>query len=147
MIIPIFYDGFYKKFRQAKGYKWVNFVIFLLWRCTKLTIILPEELDKKIQEKQKVTIIDVRAEEKFNDYHIKNSQNIPKTIILGSNKAVEESVSLPKDEEIIVTCTTGNSAAKCAAILREKGYKATVLEGGLTAWKHYLQMKEGDNNK
>lgn len=112
-----------------------------------MTIILPEELDKKIQEKQRVTIIDVRAEEKFNEYHIEDSQNIPKTIILGSSEAVEESLSLPKDEEIIVTCTTGNSAAKCAAILREKGFKTTVLEGGLTAWKNYLQMKEGTSNK
>ena len=42
---------------------------------------------------------------------------------------------IDENKEIIVTCTTGNSAKKCATILEEKGYQVTVLEGGLMAWK------------
>ncbi|HLQ97547.1 MAG TPA: rhodanese-like domain-containing protein, partial [Candidatus Dormibacteraeota bacterium] len=34
------------------------------------------------------------------------------------------------------TCTTGNSAGKCADILEDKGYQVTVLEGGITAWNN-----------
>jgi rhodanese-related sulfurtransferase len=48
---------------------------------------------------------------------------------------------LPKDKEIIVTCTTGNSATRCATILSEKDYHVVVLEGGITAWKNYVETK------
>lgn len=103
--------------------------------------ITPKELYEKWQRNEKVTIIDVRAEEKFKEFHIESplieSQNIPKTIIFGLEET-EEHLSLPKEKEIVVTCTTGNSAAKCANILDSRGLNVTVLEGGLTAWKEYL---------
>ncbi|WP_347815353.1 rhodanese-like domain-containing protein [Cytobacillus oceanisediminis] len=43
---------------------------------------------------------------------------------------------MPKEKEIIVACTTGNSAAGCAAILTE-----IVLEGGITAWKEFIKYE------
>ncbi|WP_144543979.1 rhodanese-like domain-containing protein [Cytobacillus oceanisediminis] len=46
---------------------------------------------------------------------------------------------MPKEKEIIVVCTTGNFAAKCAAILSEKEYNSIVLEGGITAWKECIK--------
>jgi rhodanese-related sulfurtransferase len=110
-----------------------------------LTNITPEELYKKMQQNHKVTIIDVRAEEKYQDFHIADSRNIPKSIIFELNDA--EGLSLPKSEVVVITCTTGNSAAKCAHILSEHGYRTTVLEGGLTAWKTYLQTIEGAKNE
>lgn len=97
--------------------------------------ILPKELNEKLKSEE-VFILDVRAEEKFAKEHIANSINIPKTYLFDVQEQNTESIAkLPKDTEIIVTCTTGNSAKKCADILSEKGYRVTVLEGGLTAWK------------
>lgn len=96
--------------------------------------ISPYQLAEKMKsEKESVYIVDVRAKEKYDNYHIKESINIPKTFIFEHD---EETLShLPKDKEVIVTCTTGNSASKCAGILTEKGYNVTVLEGGVTSWK------------
>jgi rhodanese-related sulfurtransferase len=105
-----------------------------------LTKISAIELYQRLQQKNNVTIIDVRAEEKFQDYHIGKSRNIPKTLIFNLNEG-EEDLALPKDQELIIACTTGNSAAKCADILNEHGYKTVVLDGGLTAWKEFLQSK------
>lgn len=106
--------------------------------------ISPEALNEKMQNQEKVILLDVRAEEKYNQYHIEDlaleNINIPKTNIF---EGKEEVISkLPKDKEIIVTCTTGNSATKCANILAEKDYNVIVLEGGVTAWKEYCQNKE-----
>lgn len=102
----------------------------------------PRELHERLQDEEKVVILDVRAEEKYKEFHIKESQNVPKTLIFQMDEKEDVRLDLPKDEEIIVTCTTGNSAAKCASILDAHDYKVTVLEGGLTAWKAYMSSLE-----
>ena len=108
--------------------------------------ISAEELYNKLKNQEEVVLLDVRAEEKFNDFHIDDesivSLNIPKTNIFNLAENGEETMhSLPKDKEIIVTCTTGNSATKCATILSERHHDVLVLEGGITAWKEYLKKK------
>jgi rhodanese-related sulfurtransferase len=108
--------------------------------------ITPKELHEKLQRNEKVALIDVRAEEKYNEFHIEHafleSQNLPKTIIFELEKTGDQ-LPFPREKEIIVTCTTGNSAAKCAHILDGNELNLTVLEGGLTAWKEYLNsLKE-----
>ena len=107
--------------------------------------ISPEELYEKMQKQEKIMLLDVRAEEKYNDYHIEDSSieslNIPKTGIFNLEENNDSIDALPKEKEIIVACTTGNSAAKCAAILAENEYDTVVLEGGITAWKEYLKTK------
>lgn len=108
--------------------------------------ISPEELYQKMQT-QKLTLVDVRDEEKYDNYHIEGdtieSLNIHKTKIFQLEEGeVEEIPALPKNEEIIVTCTTGNSATKCATILSKKDYHVAVLEGGITAWKEFVKSKQ-----
>jgi rhodanese-related sulfurtransferase len=102
--------------------------------------ISPKELLERIQGKEKVVVLDVRAEEKYRDYHIEDTQvmsvNIPKTEIFELTEGVE-SLALPKEGPIVVTCTTGNSAEKCAKILDGLGLQVEVLEGGLTDWKEF----------
>lgn len=106
--------------------------------------INPAELSNRLQKNEQVFILDVRAEEKYNHYHIKeqyiHSVNIEKTHIFDENDR-ESISSLPKDTEIIITCTTGNSARKCAEILAKKEYNVTLLEGGITAWMEYKEKK------
>jgi len=109
-----------------------------------LKTVTPEELSDKIRQGEQLIILDVRDQEKYNRFHIEGgniqSLNIHKTEIFGlEEKEDQEIPSLPKGKELIVTCTTGNSATKCAAILSERGYEVAVLEGGLTAWKEYLK--------
>ncbi len=108
--------------------------------------ITPEELFQKMRTQEKVTLLDIRAEDKYNEFHIEGptieNQNIHKTDIFKLNEDKNDSIdSLPKDNEIIVTCTTGNSATKCANILSSQEYEVAVLEGGITAWKEYLKIK------
>lgn len=95
---------------------------------------------EKLTNNEEVFILDVRSADKYDAYHIEDknvqSQNIDKTLIFSINEDSGEVISsLPKNQEIIVTCTTGNSAKKCADILSEKGFNVTLLSGGVTAWK------------
>jgi rhodanese-related sulfurtransferase len=104
--------------------------------------ISPIELDAKIQKGKDVLILDVRSADKYESYYINEenviSLNIEKSIIFSLNDDnVEQISSLPKNQELVITCTTGNSARKCAEILSEKNYNVTVLEGGITAWKEF----------
>lgn len=106
--------------------------------------ITPKELHERFQSERMLLLLDVRAEEKYNDYHIeaenKESRNIPKTIIFGLEEGGGDlsRIDLPTDREIVVTCTTGNSAAKCANILSRHHDSILLLEGGVTAWKEYI---------
>ncbi|WP_429741462.1 rhodanese-like domain-containing protein [Bacillus salipaludis] len=109
--------------------------------------ITPKELHERLERNEKVLLLDVRAEDKYQAEHIAALQienlNIPKTIIFEVEETKEDAkLSLPREEEIIVTCTTGNSAGKCANILSGLDYKVKVLEGGLTAWKEYQKSLE-----
>jgi rhodanese-related sulfurtransferase len=101
--------------------------------------ISPQQLYEKMKKAERMFLLDVRAEEKYKEYRIEapgyEAMNIPKTDIY-ENQNIH---LLPKEAEIIVTCTTGNSAAKCGAILAEKNYTTLVLEGGITAWKDFLK--------
>jgi rhodanese-related sulfurtransferase len=106
--------------------------------------ISAEELYERVNNKKETVLLDVRAEEKYKDYHIQDANieniNIHKAGILSEQKA-DAIHDLPKEKEIIVTCTTGNSAGKCARILADMDYDVVVLEGGITAWKQYLETK------
>lgn len=106
--------------------------------------ISPKELEEQLRTR-KPFVLDVRAEDKFQEYHVENSYNIHKSAIFENQEDVLS--TLPKDREIIVTCTTGNSAAKCAKILAEKNYQVTLLEGGITAWKEFNGQKGGEKHE
>lgn len=100
--------------------------------------ITPQELQDKLN-RTKVAILDVRTKEKFELGHLRHENaeniNVLKTKIFGM-EASKEAIDVPfsRDKEIIVTCTTGNSATRCTKILAEKGYNVTLLEGGMVAW-------------
>jgi rhodanese-related sulfurtransferase len=101
--------------------------------------ITPKELHERLQGEEKLVLLDVRDKEKYNQFHIEESCNVPKSVIFGLEESGEITLqSLPKGQEMIVTCTTGNSATKCAQILDAHNYQVTVLDGGITAWKAYL---------
>lgn len=109
-------------------------------------MVTPEELYQKINAQEKLIVLDVRAEEKYIDFHIEGSEieslNINKADIFKLEETHQEDLqSLSKDYEIIVTCTTGNSATKCANILSARQYDVVVLEGGNTTWKEYIITK------
>ncbi len=100
--------------------------------------ITPEQLKRKIEQGDKVYILDVRDLEKYQAGTFNHTGvvagNIPYVRMIeesGEGKVLE---SLPDGTEIVTVCTSGNKARKAASLLRDRGYKASTLQGGLTAW-------------
>ena len=75
-------------------------------------------------------ILDVRQPEEWNEFHVPGSTLIP----LGElTSRIDE---LPRDQEIVVVCRSGNRSATGRDILLEAGFtQTTSMAGGLIEWK------------
>jgi rhodanese-related sulfurtransferase len=75
-------------------------------------------------------ILDVRQPEEWNEFHVPDSTLIP----LG--ELVARAAELPKDQEIVIVCRSGNRSAQARDILLDAGFtRVTSMAGGLNQWK------------
>ena len=86
-------------------------------------------------------LLDVREIEEWQAGHVTGSMHIPMGE-LGARQA-----ELPADQTILCICRSGRRSAMVTSALREAGYAAENLEGGLLAWrsaKLSLTTESGD---
>jgi rhodanese-related sulfurtransferase len=75
-------------------------------------------------------ILDVRQPEEWNEFHVPDSTLIP----LG--ELASRVNELPKDQEIVIVCRSGNRSAQGRDLLLDAGLtQVTSMAGGLTQWK------------
>jgi len=88
-------------------------------------------------------LLDIRQAADYDKGHIEGAVNIPYA------KGMQEKFSeLPKDQQIIVTCYTGQTAGQTVAILRALGYNAVSLQFGMTGakgWTNYIKTTAANN--
>lgn len=98
----------------------------------------PAEAQARMKEKSKLYLLDVRQPEEFRDGHISGAKLIP----LGElQQRIKE---LPKDQEILCICRSGNRSSSATRLLQSAGYQATNLNGGMIAWSRAgLPVKKG----
>lgn len=75
-----------------------------------------------------VFLLDVREPEEWNEYHVPNTTLIP----LG--ELASRVNELPKDQEIVVICRSGNRSQQGRDILLQAGFNATSMAGGVKTW-------------
>jgi rhodanese-related sulfurtransferase len=75
-----------------------------------------------------VTVLDVREPIEWQYGHIDGAVHIPLTQI--PSRAEE----LPVDQQLLVVCKVGGRSAQATAFLREKGFEAINLAGGMLDW-------------
>lgn len=81
-----------------------------------------------IKNKADYELVDLRSEEKFNEYTIPNAQSIPLTQLSSSELLRNQKIILFSDDDI--------AASQAWFILKSKKYKGVyILDGGLNAWK------------
>jgi phage shock protein E len=84
--------------------------------------------------------LDVRTQTEWDQAHIANSTLIP------LDELQNHINDLPKDRDIIVVCLTGHRASEGITLLRKAGFsRATIMIGGLTAWKAAGYPLDGSN--
>ncbi|HEX5838125.1 MAG TPA: rhodanese-like domain-containing protein [Anaerolineales bacterium] len=75
-------------------------------------------------------VLDVRQPEEWNEFHVPDSTLIPLAELASR---VDE---LPKDQEIVIVCRSGNRSAQGRDILLDAGFtQVTSMAGGLTQWR------------
>jgi len=91
-------------------------------------------LSKYDDKKANYYLVDVRSPAEFADHHIPGSVNIP---IEDLEMHLKE---IPKDRPIITICQYGATRSPQAeTFLREKGYQADCLQGGLLRWTGQME--------
>jgi rhodanese-related sulfurtransferase len=87
-----------------------------------------EEANRRTTQ-ENAAILDVCESEEWRARHIPGAIHIP----LGE---LEQRLSeLPRDRPVVTACRSGNRSAGATRILRERGYDAANLAGGIKAWR------------
>ena len=99
-------------------------------------LITPQELTALRATEDHVTaplVLDVRGPSEFASGHVAGALNIP------LSQLVRKVKQLPRDRQIVTYCMMhhrGESRGeRGAALLREHGFDARALDGGLPAWQ------------
>lgn len=75
-----------------------------------------------------IFVLDVRTQEEWDEYHAPNTTLIP------LDQLPARLSELPKDQEIVVVCRSGNRSQQGRDILLDAGFNATSMAGGLKEW-------------
>lgn len=86
---------------------------------------------KQLIDDNKVTVIDVRTQEEFQEGHIPNAILIPVQELEGKLK------ELQKEEPYLIVCRSGNRSAQASEILGNNGFKKIYnMMGGMNTWEY-----------
>ena len=97
---------------------------------TTLTIISVHDLNKRLKDRQKLTVLDVRTEGEWNAGHIDGA------IHIHGGKLQERFAEVPRDKPVAVICGSGYRASIAASFLQREKYEAVSnVIGGMAAWK------------
>lgn len=100
--------------------------------------IPPQELAERLDRGESLQVLDVRALEKVERGHISIGSELefhahPNSKIFALPDVTE--LHLDASRPIAVVCGHGNSSKKATAFLRERGYEAYSVIGGMAAWE------------
>ena len=120
--------------------------------------ISPSQLYKLLGTEKELFLFDVRNADEFERWHIEGKTAIPilnipyfDLIEKGGKEDFQESIihfikanlsrQLPKDKKIVMVCAKGETSAIIAEILRNLGYQAASLSGGMKSWGEFYDRK------
>ncbi len=98
-----------------------------------MTIITPRQLHDRLQQGEKLHLLDVRTSAEHAEIHVPNVPLVP----LDQLEATKLSSvnGFAKDQPLYIFCRTGNRAKQAAEKLEKSGYEQChVVEGGTMAW-------------
>jgi sulfur-carrier protein adenylyltransferase/sulfurtransferase len=99
------------------------------------TDISPQDLKARLERRDPVILLDVREDWEAALCRLDNATRIP----------IEEielrTAELDPADEIVVYCHHGVRSAAVAGFLRQQGFRAVNLEGGLDQWARTIDPK------
>jgi len=104
-----------------------------------------ETLKERIDAGEDVTILDVRAEDEFDEWHIEgDSVEIVNVPYYGLVDGLEEEdlERIPEGDPLVVLCAKGGSSELIAEMLVEEGRDAVSLAEGMNGWATIYEYEE-----
>ena len=105
-------------------------------------LISPEELKKRLDKGQIEFIFDLRNPEDFEGWKIEGRGGIDMLNIPQPDFVGEEDRHLhkfPKGRSILTVCAHGDASKYSAELLREQGFDAVSLAGGMEGWSEFYE--------
>ena len=94
-----------------------------------MNVINISSLEAKKMYDNKIKFIDVREEAEH------EAARIPNTVLIPMSEISERLEEIPKNEEVVIYCRTGNRSGILISQLIPMGYKNLYnLEGGIVDW-------------
>lgn len=117
-----------------------------------------EYLQTRASSNAPVFLLDLRSPEEFSGWRIEavgggDSLNVHMADVLSSEGKDDPRRSfrsysnkhlagrLPRDVPIVVVCSRGIASVAAVSALRDSGYEAFALTGGMTAWANYYEFR------
>ncbi|HSD19200.1 MAG TPA: rhodanese-like domain-containing protein [Anaeromyxobacter sp.] len=93
--------------------------------------IAPQELSAWLGRKPSPHLLDVRTAAEFAAGHIRGAINVPVTALLSRMEAL----GLDPARPIVAICLSAHRSPPAVRLLRERGFEAVQLAGGMLAWR------------
>jgi glyoxylase-like metal-dependent hydrolase (beta-lactamase superfamily II)/rhodanese-related sulfurtransferase len=112
-------------------------------QATEMTVAV---FKQRLDEGDRLVVLDVRNEEEYASWKVEGRcpvrmANIPYFEFIGEEDAATARVPFSKTDEIVVICAKGGSSAYVAGVLRDRGYQAVNLLGGMIAWGDFYECR------
>jgi len=108
--------------------------------------LAPEALRDSIDAGDDVTLLDVRMESEYDEWHIDGptveSINVPYYEFLDDEVDDDVLERIPDDREVTVLCAKGGASEYVAGTLAERGYDVVSLEDGMNGWAGIYEAVE-----
>lgn len=98
------------------------------------TVISFEEAKQRLDNDEKIIVLDVRTREEYESGHIPNAILIP----VDNLQQEAEHILIDKGRPIFVYCRSGNRSAVASNILLKLGYSKVHNLGGINDWPYEL---------
>lgn len=104
--------------------------------------IRPAELADRLESTtaEEPFVLDIRPESSFQSGAIEGSHNIPvyNELRRGNESGLRANLDeIPSSHEVVVVCKMGVVAKRATSLLREEGYDAATLRGGMSGWNGF----------
>lgn len=98
--------------------------------------ITAEALRQRLDKGERLSILDVREAEDYAEWRIPGAMSCDAYDALskGEPGAVQTFELLPRNVPVVTVCYAGVSSRVATAVLKERGYEAVTLAGGMNAW-------------
>jgi glyoxylase-like metal-dependent hydrolase (beta-lactamase superfamily II)/rhodanese-related sulfurtransferase len=108
--------------------------------------IEPETLKQRIDDGESVTLLDVRTESDYEEWHIEGESvetiNVPYYGFLDDEISDDVFESIPDEETVTVICAKGEASEFIAGYLLDRGYDAESVARGMNGWAEIYEALE-----